>query len=180
MTTCANRQHLGYVVWYHEESQWIIYGNHHPPLWLRDHLHISAPRKVPSNRGRRTASNGTLIAKQSSKSKKRKASSKDSLAQASKKKKTSATRGSKEVLILKTAVQNPSPAGESTAQGVSALTSKKPVRKTRVGKRTFIPPAFPSALSFITALVVACKSTRSVVYSEKRVSVFILGSLFVN
>uniref|UniRef100_A0A2N9IL65 Aminotransferase-like plant mobile domain-containing protein n=1 Tax=Fagus sylvatica TaxID=28930 RepID=A0A2N9IL65_FAGSY len=155
MTTCANRQRLGYVVWYHEESQWIIYGNHHPPLWLRDHPHISAPGKVSSSRGRRTASAGTPIAKgkQSSKSKKRKAPSKDSLAQASKKKKTSATRGSKEVLILKTAVQNPSPAGESTAQGVSAPTSKKPVRKTRAGKRTFVPPAFPSAPSSIAARV---------------------------
>ena len=180
MTTCANRQHLGYVVWYHEESQWIIYGNHHPPLWLRDHLHISAPRKVPSNRGRRTASNGTLIAKQSSKSKKRKASSKDSLAQASKKKKTSATRGSKEVLVLKTAVQNPSPAGESTAQGVSAPASKKPVRKTRVGKRTFVPLAFPSAPTSIAARVAARKSSRGIVYSEERVSAFILVFSFAN
>ena len=137
---------------------------------------------MPSSRGRRTASAGTPTAKgkQSSKSKERQAPSKDSPTQASKKKKTSATRGSKEVLVLKTTVQNPSPAGESTAQGVSTLASKKPVRKTRAGKRTFVPPAFPSAPSSIATHVVARKSTRSVVYSEKRVSVFILGSLFIN
>jgi hypothetical protein len=180
MTTYANRQRLGYAVWYHEESQWMVYGNHHPPLWLRDHSYISAPGKVPSSRGRKTASVGTLAAKkkQSSKSKKREAPSKDSPAQASKKKKTSATKGGKEVLILETAVQDPSPAGESTVQGVSAPTSKKPVRKTRAGNRTFVPPTFPSAPSSIVARVVARKSTRSVVYSEKRVSVFILTSLF--
>ena len=180
MTTYANRQRLGYAVWYHEESQWMVYGNHHPPLWLKDHPHISAPGKVPSSRGRKNASVGTLAAKkkQSSKSKKREAPSKDSSAQASKKKKTSATKGGKEVLILETAIQDPSPAGESTAQGVSAPTSKKPVRKTRAGKRTFVPPAFPSAPSSIVARIVARKSTRSVVYSEKRVSIFILTSLF--
>ena len=160
----------------------MIYGNHHPPLWLRDHPYIPAPEKVASSRGRRIASAGTSVAKgkQSSKSKKRKAPSKDSPAQASKKKKTSATRGSKEVLVLKTAVQNPSPAGESTAQGVSAPASKKPVRKTRVGKRTFVPLAFPSAPTSIAARVAACKSTRGIVYSEKRVSIFIFASLLVN
>jgi hypothetical protein len=63
MTTYANRQSLGYAVWYQEESQWMIYGNHHPPLWLRDHPHIPAPGKVPSSRGRRTASAGTPAAK---------------------------------------------------------------------------------------------------------------------
>jgi hypothetical protein len=84
------------------------------------------------------------------------------------------------VLVLKTAVQNPSPAGESTAQEVSASASKKPVRKTRVGKRTFIPPAFPSALTSIAAHVAARKSTRGIVYSEKLVSIFIFASLFVN
>jgi hypothetical protein len=182
MTTYANRQSLGYVVWYHEDSRWVIYSNHHPPLWLRDHPHISAPGKVPSSRGRKIASTGTPTAKgkQSSKSKKREAPSKDSLAQASKKKRTSATKGSKETLVLKTAAQNPSLARESTAQGVSAPTSKKPVRKTRAGKRTFVPPAFPSAPSSIAASVAARKSTRSVVYSEKRVSFFILASLFAN
>uniref|UniRef100_A0A2N9FBL7 Aminotransferase-like plant mobile domain-containing protein n=1 Tax=Fagus sylvatica TaxID=28930 RepID=A0A2N9FBL7_FAGSY len=170
MTTYANRQRLGYTAWYHEESQWMIYGNHHPPLWLRDHPHTATPRKVSSSKGRRTASASTPAAKekQSSKSKKREAPSKDSPAQASKKKKTSATKGGKEVLVLKTAVQDPSPVGESTAQGVSAPTSEKPVRKTRAGKKTFVPPAFPSAPSSIAARVAARKSTRNVVYSEKR------------
>ena len=160
----------------------MIYGNHHPPLWLRDHPHVAAPGKVPSSMGRRTASAGTTVAKgkQSSKSKKREAPSKDSPAQASKKRKTNAVKGSKEVLVLKTAIREPSPTGESTAQGVSAPVSKKPVRKTRAGKRTFIPPAFLSAPSSIAARVATRKSTRSVIYSEKRVSVFILASLFVN
>jgi hypothetical protein len=160
----------------------MIYGNHHPPLWLRDHPHIPAPGKVASSRGRRMASAGTSVAKgkQSSKSKKRKAPSKDSPAQTSKKKKTSATRGSKEVLVLKTAVQNPSPAGESTAQGVSAPASKKPMRKTRAGKRTFVPLAFPSAPTSIAARVAARKSTRGIVYFEKIVSIFIFASLLVN
>jgi hypothetical protein len=182
MTTYANRQSLGYAVWYQEESRWMIYGTHHPPLWLRDHPHIPAPGKVASNRGRRTTSVGTLAAKgkQSSKSKKREAPSKDSPAQASKKKKINATKGSREVLVLKTAVQNPSPAGESVAQRVSTPASKKPVRKTRAGKRTFVLPAFPSALTSIAARVTERKSTRGIVYSEKRVSVFILASLFVN
>ena len=182
MTTYANRQSLGYAVWYHEDSRWVIYGNHHPPLWLRDHPHIAAPGKVPSSRGRRIASVGTPAAKgkHSSKSKKREAPSKDSPAQASKKRKTSAAKSSKEVLVLKTAVQKPSPAGESAVQGVSAPVSKKPMRKTRAWKRTFVPPAFPSAPSSIATRVAARKSTRSVIYSEKRVSVFILAPLFIN
>jgi hypothetical protein len=45
MTTYANRQNLGYAVWHHENSRWVIHGNPHPPLWLRDHPHISAPGK---------------------------------------------------------------------------------------------------------------------------------------
>uniref|UniRef100_A0A2N9EFT5 Aminotransferase-like plant mobile domain-containing protein n=1 Tax=Fagus sylvatica TaxID=28930 RepID=A0A2N9EFT5_FAGSY len=145
MTTYANRQSL-------------------------DHPHVAAPGKVPSSRGRRTASAGTPAAKgkQSSKSKKREAPSKDSPAQASKRMKTTAGRVSKEVLVLKTAVQDPLPAGEIAAQGVSAPVSKKAVRKTRAGKRTFVPPAFPSAPSSIAARVAARKSSRGVVYSEKR------------
>jgi hypothetical protein len=180
MTTYANRQSLGYAVWHHENSQWVIHGNHHPPLWLRDHPHVSAPGKMPSSRGRRTASAGTLAVKrkQPDRSKKREAPSKDSPAQASKKKKTSATKGSKEVLVLETAVTSPPLAGEDTAQGVSALVSKKPVRETRAGKRTFVHPAFPSAPSSIAARVAARKSSRGVVYSEKRVSVFI-SCLFI-
>ena len=182
MTTYANRQRLGYAVWHQEDSKWMMFGNHHPPLWLRDHPHIPAPEKVPSSRGRRTAPAGTPTAKerQSSKSKKREAPSKDSPTQTSKKKKTSATKGSREVLVLKTAVQNPSLDGESAAQRVSAPASKKPVRKTRARKRTFVPPAFPSAPTSIVTRVAARKSTRGIVYSEKRVSVFIFASLFVN
>ena len=80
----------------------MMFGNHHPPLWLRDHPHIPAPEKVPSSRGRRTAPAGTPTAKerQSSKSKKREAPSMDSPTQASKKKKTMAGQASRGVLIL--------------------------------------------------------------------------------
>ena len=161
MSTYADHQSLGYAVWHHENSQWVIHGNHHPPLWLRDHPHVSAPGKVPSSRGRRIAYVGTpaVKRKQPGRSKKREAPSKDSLAQASKKKKISATKGSKEALVLKTAVTSPPLAGEDIAQGVSAPVSKKPARKTRAGKRTFIPPAFPSAPSSIAARVAACKSS---------------------
>ena len=182
MTTYANRQSLGYAVWHHEDSRWVVHGNHHPPLWLRDHPHTAAPRKVPSSRGRRTASTGTPAAKekQSSRSKKREAPSKDSPAQASMKKKTTAAKASKGVIILGTATQDPLPVEKSAAQGVSALVNKKPVRKTRVGKRTFVPPAFPSVPTSIAAWVAARKSTRGIIYSEKRVSVFILASLFVS
>jgi hypothetical protein len=161
MTTYTNHQSLGYAVWHHENSQWVIHGNPHPPLWLRDHPHVAAPGKVPFSKGRRTTSAGTptVKRKQPDRSKKREAPSKDSPARASKKKKTSAAKGSKEVLILKTAVTSPPLAGEDISQGVSAPVSKKPVRKTRAGKRTFVPPAFPSALSSIAARVAARKSS---------------------
>ena len=161
MTTYANRQSLGYAVWHHENSHWVIHGNHHSPLWLRDHPHVAAPEKVPSSRGRRTASASTSAVKrkQPDRSKKRETPSKDSPAQASKKKKTSATKGSKEVLTLKAAVTSPPLAGEDIPQGVSAPVSKKPVRKTRAGKRTFVPPAFPSAPLSIAARVTARKSS---------------------
>uniref|UniRef100_A0A2N9FF22 Aminotransferase-like plant mobile domain-containing protein n=1 Tax=Fagus sylvatica TaxID=28930 RepID=A0A2N9FF22_FAGSY len=170
MTTYANRQCLGYAVWHHENSQWVIHDSPHPPLWLRDHPHVAAPGKVPSSRGRRTAFAGTsaIKRKQPGRSKKREAPSKDSLARASKKKKTSATRGSKEVLILEAAVTSPPLAGEDIPEGVSAPISKKPMRKTRARKRTFVPPAFPSVPSSIAARVAARKSSRGVVYSEKR------------
>uniref|UniRef100_A0A2N9G9C9 Aminotransferase-like plant mobile domain-containing protein n=1 Tax=Fagus sylvatica TaxID=28930 RepID=A0A2N9G9C9_FAGSY len=130
----------------------------------QNHPHIPAPGKMASSRGRRTASAGTPVAKekQSSKSKKKEALSKDSPTQASKKKKTSATKGNREVLVLKTVVQNPSPAGESTAQGVSTPASKKPMRKTRARKRTFVPPAFPSAPTSIAACIAARKSTHGI------------------
>uniref|UniRef100_A0A2N9EVM6 Aminotransferase-like plant mobile domain-containing protein n=1 Tax=Fagus sylvatica TaxID=28930 RepID=A0A2N9EVM6_FAGSY len=118
MTTYANRQSLGYAVWHHEDSRWVIYGNHHPPLWLRDHPHIAAPGKVPSSRGKRNVSAGTPTAikrKQPDRSKKGEAVSKDSPAQASKRVKTTAGRVSKEALVLKTAVQDPVPADETAA-----------------------------------------------------------------
>ena len=160
----------------------MIYGNHHSPLWLRDHPHIPALGKVPSSRGRRTASAVTPIAKgkQSSKSKKKEAPSKDSPAQASKRKKTTTSRVSRGVITLKTTAQDLLPVEESVAQGVSAPVSKKSVRKTRAGKRTFVPLAFPSVPSSIATRVAARKSSRDVVYSEKRVSVLILTFLFVN
>jgi hypothetical protein len=175
MTTYANRQSLGYAVWHHEESQWVLHGGPHPPLWLRDHPHVAAPDKVPSSRGRRTASASTptVKRKQPDRSKKGEAASKESPVQASKRIKTTAGRVSKEVLVLKTAAQDPLPAGETAAQRVSAPVSKKPVRKTRAGKKTFVPPAFPSGPASIAARVAARKSGRGIVYSEKRVSVFI-------
>jgi hypothetical protein len=176
MTTYANRQSLGYAVWHHEESHWVLHGSPHPPLWLRDHPHVAAPGKVPSSRGKRNVSASTPIAvkrKQPDRSKKREAVSKDSPAQASKRVKTTAGRVGKEVLALKTAVQDPVPADETVAEEVSAPVSKKPVRKTRAGKKTFVPPAFPSAPASIAARVAARKSGRGIVYSEKRVSVFI-------
>jgi hypothetical protein len=181
MTTYANHQSLGYAVWYQEESRWMIYGNHHLPLWLRDHPHIPAPGKVTSSRGRMTAQAGTPIAKekQSNRFKKREAPSRDSPAQASKKKKTTAARASRGVIILGTAAQDPLPVEKSAAQGVSTPVSKKPIRKTRAGKRTFVPPAFSNMPTSIAARVATRKSTRGIVYSERRVSVFILASLFV-
>uniref|UniRef100_A0A2N9FCT9 Aminotransferase-like plant mobile domain-containing protein n=1 Tax=Fagus sylvatica TaxID=28930 RepID=A0A2N9FCT9_FAGSY len=170
MTTYANRKSLGYAMWHHEDSRWVIYGDHHPPLWLRDHPHVAAPRKVPSRRGKRNASASTPTAKekQPSKSKKREAPSKDSPAQASKRKKTTAGRVGREVLVPKAAVQDPLPARESAAQGVSAPVHKKPVRKTRAEKKTFIPPAFPIASTSIAARVAARKSAHGIVYSERR------------
>uniref|UniRef100_A0A2N9HP86 Aminotransferase-like plant mobile domain-containing protein n=1 Tax=Fagus sylvatica TaxID=28930 RepID=A0A2N9HP86_FAGSY len=170
MTTYTNRQSLGYAVWHHENSQWVIHGSPHPPLWLRDHPHVAAPGKVPSSRGRRIASAGSpaVKRKQPDRSKKSEVSNKNSPVQAYKKKKISAAKGSKEVLVLKTAVASPPPAGEDVPQGVSAHASKKPMKKTRAGKRTFVPPAFPSAPSSIAARIAASKLSRGVVYSEKR------------
>uniref|UniRef100_A0A2N9ETN5 Aminotransferase-like plant mobile domain-containing protein n=1 Tax=Fagus sylvatica TaxID=28930 RepID=A0A2N9ETN5_FAGSY len=118
MTTYANRQSLGYTVWCQEELRWMIFGDHHPSLWLRDHPHVPAPGKVASNRGMRTALTGTPTAKegQSSRSKKKEA-----------------------------------PIEESAAQGVSAPVSKRPVRKTRAGKRTFATPASSSVPASIAS-----------------------------
>jgi hypothetical protein len=156
----------------------MIYDNHHPPLWLRDHPHIPTPGKVVLNKGRKTTP--TTKEKQSSRFKKREVPSTDSPAQASKKKKTTTARASRGVIILGTDAQDPLPVEKSAAQGISAPVSKKPVRKTRVGKRTFVPLAFLSVPTSIAARVAARKSTRGIVYSEKRVCVFILASLFVN
>uniref|UniRef100_A0A2N9GIL9 Aminotransferase-like plant mobile domain-containing protein n=1 Tax=Fagus sylvatica TaxID=28930 RepID=A0A2N9GIL9_FAGSY len=141
MTTYANRQSLGYAVWHHEDSRWVIYGNHHPPLWLRDHPHIAAPGKVPSSRGKRNVSAGTPTAvkrKQPDRSKKGEAVSKDSPAQASKRVKTTAGR------------------------------TRNQSEKLELGRRPSFPPAFPSAPASIAARVAARKSGRGIVYSEKR------------
>ena len=82
-------------------------------------------------------------------------------------------KGSKGTLVLEAAAAaSPPLAEEDVPQGISAPISKRPVKKTRAGKRTFVPPAFPSAPSSIAARVAARKSSRGVVYSKKRVSVF--------
>uniref|UniRef100_A0A2N9IMU7 Aminotransferase-like plant mobile domain-containing protein n=1 Tax=Fagus sylvatica TaxID=28930 RepID=A0A2N9IMU7_FAGSY len=143
MTTYANRQSLGYAVWHHEESQWVLRGSPHPPLWLRDHPHVAAPGKVPSSRGRRTASASTptVKRKQPDRSKKGEATSKDSPVQASKRIKTTAGRVSKEVLALKTAVPDPLPADETAAQEVSAPS------KQRADTAARIPIEIPDDLS---------------------------------
>uniref|UniRef100_A0A2N9FSB1 Aminotransferase-like plant mobile domain-containing protein n=1 Tax=Fagus sylvatica TaxID=28930 RepID=A0A2N9FSB1_FAGSY len=94
--------------------------------------------------------------------------SKDSSTRASKKKKTTAARASRGVIILDTAAQDPLLVEKSAAQGVFAPMSKKPMRKTRAGKRTFVPPAFPSVPTSIAARVAARKSTHGIVYSKKR------------
>ena len=91
-----------------------------------------------------------------------------------------AAKASGRIIIQGTAVQDPLPMEESTAQGVSAPTSKELIRKTRARKRTFVLPAFPSVRTSIVACVVARKSTRAIVYSERRVSVFILAFLFID
>jgi hypothetical protein len=53
----------------------MTFGDHHPPLWLREHPNVPAPRKVASSKGRRTVPIGTPTAKKrkSGRSKKRKA-----------------------------------------------------------------------------------------------------------
>uniref|UniRef100_A0A2N9GIR2 Aminotransferase-like plant mobile domain-containing protein n=1 Tax=Fagus sylvatica TaxID=28930 RepID=A0A2N9GIR2_FAGSY len=137
MTTYANRQSLGYVVWHHEDSRWVTHGSPHPPLWLRDHPHVAASGKAPSSRGKRNVPTGASAAKrkQPERSSKGETPSKDSPARASKRQKASAMKG---------------------------------MKKTRAGKKTFVPPAFPGAPSSIAARVAARKSSRGVVYSEKR------------
>jgi hypothetical protein len=158
----------------------MIFGDHHPPLWLRDHPHVPAPRKVAFSRGRKTVPIGTPTAKKrkSGRSKKRKAPSRDSPTKASKKKKTAAARagGSRGVVIQEAAIQDPLPVEESVAQGVSAPVSNRLIRKTRARRKTStIPP--PSSLP---ASAIVRKSTRDIVYSERRVSVFTFALLFIN
>uniref|UniRef100_A0A2N9I7Z2 Aminotransferase-like plant mobile domain-containing protein n=1 Tax=Fagus sylvatica TaxID=28930 RepID=A0A2N9I7Z2_FAGSY len=150
MTTYANRQSLGYVVWHHEDSRWVTHGSPHPPLWLRDHPHVAASGKAPSSRGKRNVPTGASAAKrkQPERSSKGETPSKDSPAQASKRQKASAMKGSKETLVLEAAAAaSPPLTGEDVPQGVSA-----PI----------------SAPSSIAARVAARKSSRGVVYSEKR------------
>uniref|UniRef100_A0A2N9EJ89 Aminotransferase-like plant mobile domain-containing protein n=1 Tax=Fagus sylvatica TaxID=28930 RepID=A0A2N9EJ89_FAGSY len=171
MTTYANRQSLGYVVWHHEDSRWVTHGSPHPPLWLRDHPHVAASGKAPSSRGKRNVPTGASAAKrkQPERSSKGETPSKDSPARASKRQKASAMKGSKETLVLKAAAAaSPPLTREDVPQGVSAPISKRTVKKTRAGKKTFVPPAFPGAPSSIAARVAARKSSRGVVYSEKR------------
>uniref|UniRef100_A0A2N9GBT1 Aminotransferase-like plant mobile domain-containing protein n=1 Tax=Fagus sylvatica TaxID=28930 RepID=A0A2N9GBT1_FAGSY len=171
MTTYANRQSLGYVVWHHEDSRWVTHGSPHPPLWLRDHPHVAASGKAPSSRGKRNVPTGASAAKrkQPERSSKGETPSKDSSARASKRQKASAMKGSKETLVLEAAAAaSPPLTGEDVPQGVSAPISKRTVKKTRAGKKTFVPPAFPGAPSSIAARVAARKSSRGVVYSEKR------------
>ncbi len=160
----------------------MLFGDYHPSWWLKDHPHMSASGKVASNRGRRTASTGTPAAKggQSHKSKKRAAPSRDSPTRALKKTRTSAAKACRGVLILESAVKRPLPVKESVIQGVSAAIIKKPIRKTRAGKRTFVPPAFPIMSTSIAARVAARKSTRNIVYYEKRVSVPTIVPLFIH
>uniref|UniRef100_A0A2N9IBF7 Aminotransferase-like plant mobile domain-containing protein n=1 Tax=Fagus sylvatica TaxID=28930 RepID=A0A2N9IBF7_FAGSY len=110
----------------------------HPPLWLRDHPHVAASGKAPSSRGKRNVPTGASAAK-------RKQPERSTAAAAS-----------------------PPLTGEDVPQGVSAPISKRTVKKTRAGKKTFVPPAFPGAPSSIAARVAARKSSRGVVYSEKR------------
>uniref|UniRef100_A0A2N9FUD6 Aminotransferase-like plant mobile domain-containing protein n=1 Tax=Fagus sylvatica TaxID=28930 RepID=A0A2N9FUD6_FAGSY len=107
--------------------------------------------------------------KQPERSSKGETPSKDSPARASKRQKASAMKGSKETLVLKAAAAaSPPLTGEDVPQGVSAPISKRTMKKTRAGKKTFVPPAFPGAPSSIAARVAARKSSRGVVYSEKR------------
>uniref|UniRef100_A0A2N9IYD7 Aminotransferase-like plant mobile domain-containing protein n=1 Tax=Fagus sylvatica TaxID=28930 RepID=A0A2N9IYD7_FAGSY len=77
----------------------------HPPLWLRDHPHVAASGKAPSSRGKRNVPTGASAAKrkQPERSSKGETPSKDSPAQASKRQKASAMKGSKETLVLEAA-----------------------------------------------------------------------------
>uniref|UniRef100_A0A2N9EL25 Aminotransferase-like plant mobile domain-containing protein n=1 Tax=Fagus sylvatica TaxID=28930 RepID=A0A2N9EL25_FAGSY len=140
MTTYANHQSLGYAVWYQGGvTMDDIWQS--PSSFMRNNPADSRKEKPPA---------GTLPA------------------QALKKKKTTAARASRGVIILRTAAQDPLPVEKSAAQGVSAPVSKKPIRKTRAGKRTFVPPAFPNVPTSIAARVAARKSTRGIVYFERR------------
>ena len=69
---------------------------------------------------------------------------------------------------------------KSAAQRVSTFVSKRLIRKTRAGEKTFVPPAFSSMPTSIGACIAARKSTRNIVYYEKRVSVSAFVSLFIH
>ena len=69
---------------------------------------------------------------------------------------------------------------KSAAQRVSAPVSKRLIRKTRAGKKTFVPPAFSSMPTSIGARIAARKSTRNIVYYEKGVSVSAFVPLFIH
>ena len=157
----------------------MTFGDHHPPLWLREHPNVPVPRKVTSSKGRRIILIGTPTAKKrkSGRSKKREGPSNDSPAKASKKWTAAATAsGSKRVVIQEAVAQGPLPIEKNAAQKVSAPMSKRPVRKTRAGRKTYATP--PS--SSLQASAVACKSARDIVCSERRVTVSPISLLFVN
>uniref|UniRef100_A0A2N9FFS5 Aminotransferase-like plant mobile domain-containing protein n=1 Tax=Fagus sylvatica TaxID=28930 RepID=A0A2N9FFS5_FAGSY len=142
MTTYANRQSLGYAVWHYEDSRWVTHGSPHPPLWLRDHPHVAASGKAPSSRGKRNVPAGTPAAKrkQPERSNKGEAPSKDSPARASKRQKASATKGSKETLVLEVAAAaSPPLAGEDVSQGVSAPISKRTSEEDQSWEEDFCP-----------------------------------------
>jgi hypothetical protein len=158
----------------------MTFSDPHHPLWLSEHLNVPAPRKVASSRGRRIVPIGTPTAKKgkSGKSKKREASSSDSPATASKKNKTAAATagGSRGVVIQEAVAQGPFLIEESASQGVFAPVSKRPIRKTRAGRKTSTAPPFLS----LPASAAVRKSARDIVYSERRVSVSMFVLLFIN
>ena len=147
-------------------------GDHHPPLWLKEHPYIPAPKKVASSRGRRTAPIDASPAKKKkkvAKTKKRATPSSVSLAKTLKKKKIAAakTGTTKGVVIQESVVQGPPSVGGSVPQGVSTPISKRQVRKTRAGKKTFTAPLSSSLATSAAARRVA----RDIVYTERRVGV---------
>ena len=158
----------------------MTFGDHHPSLWLREHSNVLVPWKVASSKGRRTVPTGTPTAKKgkSGRFKKREAPSKDSPAKASKKKKTAVATagGSRGAVIQEPAVQGPFLVEEIASQGVSTPVSKRPIRKTKAGRKTSTAPPSSSLPTSATAR----KSARDIAYFERRVSVSIFVLLFIN